>query len=150
MELLDRILHMDIVKNKGSDWSFVGFRKETMKHIPQQQNGYDCGVFVFNFMDGRALDEMLPSKVYYWEFTIIFVLSHILVLSLTIALIVQWRSHDERAKVVMKLVYSKHNKVRETLFQNAAAHKFFSPEPAPAPTNRSTSFFGTKKSRLDP
>ena len=58
------LLEVDIGQHKGNGWSFTKFVTETVVNIPQQPNGYDCGLFVINFMLDRDASEMSSEVVW--------------------------------------------------------------------------------------
>ncbi|PON89580.1 Ulp1 protease family, C-terminal catalytic domain containing protein [Trema orientale] len=87
MQNLDLILEEDISKTKRPGRSFAKFTVSIEKKAPQQTNAVGCGVYVINFMEQRDLDELDESK---------------------------FKSHDERARLVLKIVLSGYNKCRST------------------------------------
>ncbi|PON77605.1 Ulp1 protease family, C-terminal catalytic domain containing protein [Trema orientale] len=82
---LDTALKLEIKDVKPIGWSFMDFKVEHRSNLPQQPNGYDCGVFVANFMDGRELEELSVLK---------------------------YNSDDERCRLVLDMVKSATNVIK--------------------------------------
>ncbi|KAB5515707.1 hypothetical protein DKX38_026355 [Salix brachista] len=47
---LDTLFEDDIERNHLDGWSFASFSVDRPPNVPQQPNGYDCGVYVIKFM----------------------------------------------------------------------------------------------------
>lgn len=60
---LDQILEDDIRTSKPVGWSFKNFKIVTQVHVPQQQNGTDCGVYVINFMEQQSISHIFQINV---------------------------------------------------------------------------------------
>ncbi|KAJ6865982.1 hypothetical protein NC652_037495 [Populus alba x Populus x berolinensis] len=50
LAILDILFEDDIQQNYPDGWSFVSFSVDRSPNVPQQTNGYDCGVYVTKFM----------------------------------------------------------------------------------------------------
>ncbi|KAH8484539.1 hypothetical protein H0E87_028850 [Populus deltoides] len=48
--ILDILFEDDIQQNYPDGWSFASFSVDRSPNVPQQTNGYDCGVYVIKFM----------------------------------------------------------------------------------------------------
>ena len=64
LQLLDSLLAPDIAQYKGRGWSFTQFKIEIRLDVPHQPNGYDCGLFVMDFMTERPFAEMSQDVVF--------------------------------------------------------------------------------------
>nr|TKS01648.1 hypothetical protein D5086_0000170660 [Populus alba] len=50
LAILDILFEDDIQQNYPDGWSFASFSVDRSPNVPQQTNGYDCGVYVIKFM----------------------------------------------------------------------------------------------------
>ncbi|KAJ6859929.1 hypothetical protein NC651_036298 [Populus alba x Populus x berolinensis] len=50
LAILDILFEDDIQQNYPGGWSFASFSVDRSPNVPQQTNGYDCGVYVIKFM----------------------------------------------------------------------------------------------------
>ncbi|KAH8484541.1 hypothetical protein H0E87_028852 [Populus deltoides] len=92
---LDALFKDDIHQNYQNVWSFTDFRVERPSNVPQQPNGYDCGVYVIKFM-------LAPEEVTSPDFL--------------------FDSDNERLEVVLRLLASDVNSCRNNLASKAEAY----------------------------
>eukprot|EP00258_Populus_trichocarpa_P015711 XP_006372791.2 zinc finger BED domain-containing protein DAYSLEEPER isoform X1 [Populus trichocarpa] len=92
---LDALFKDDIHQNYQNVWSFTDFRVERPSNVPQQPNGYDCGVYVIKFM-------LAPEEVTSPDFL--------------------FESDNERLEVVLRLLASDVNSCRNNLASKAEAY----------------------------
>ncbi|XP_034925356.1 putative ubiquitin-like-specific protease 1B [Populus alba] len=92
---LDALFKDDIDQNYQKVWSFTDFRVERPSNVPQQPNGYDCGVYVIKFM-------LAPEEVTNPDFV--------------------FDSDTERLEVVLRLLASDVNSCRNDLASQAEAY----------------------------
>lgn len=63
MKTLDYILAAEKARTYENVWSFTEFKIVTRTDVPQQPNGFDCGLYVMGFMRDRSFAEMIGTKV---------------------------------------------------------------------------------------
>ncbi|KAB5515705.1 hypothetical protein DKX38_026353 [Salix brachista] len=92
---LDALFKDDIDQKYQNVWSFKDFRMERPSNVPQQPNGYDCGVYVIKFM-------VAPEEVINPDFV--------------------FDSDNERLEVALRLLASDVNSCSDDLASKAEAY----------------------------
>ncbi|KAJ6370507.1 hypothetical protein OIU76_028733 [Salix suchowensis] len=92
---LDALFKDDIDQKYQNVWSFKDFRMERPSNVPQQPNGYDCGVYVIKFM-------VAPEEVTNPDFV--------------------FDSDNERLEVALRLLASDVNSCSDDLASKAEAY----------------------------
>uniref|UniRef100_A0A6N2LE74 Ubiquitin-like protease family profile domain-containing protein n=1 Tax=Salix viminalis TaxID=40686 RepID=A0A6N2LE74_SALVM len=92
---LDALFKDDIDQKYQNVWSFKDFRMERPSNVPQQPNGYDCGVYVIKFM---VAPEEVTNPVFVFD------------------------SDNERLEVALRLLASDVNSCSDDLASKAEAY----------------------------
>ncbi|KAF9663186.1 hypothetical protein SADUNF_Sadunf17G0012100 [Salix dunnii] len=98
---LDILFEDDIEQNYPDGWSFTSFSVDRSPNVPQQTNGYDCGVYVIKFM-------LAPEEATQPDFDL--------------------DSDTERLDVVLRLLDGNVNSYRTELVAKAEATYYLSPK----------------------